>query len=359
MSVLARTKAARSLPLAASTQEGSAGDIASRERERAGEVAKISTHSSPPHRLTAAAAGGKLPVSPWERIQVEEAIAKAEALIEALDYIQRFADKTVVIKIGGSVMDDERALGNLLADVVFMNTVGMRPVIVHGGGKAISQAMEQRGLEVQFVQGRRYTDQRTLTVVEQVLCNQICSSIVALIESRGSAAMGLHTLSSCVLFAEKLFLEDDGRKVDLGQVGRVTEVNARLIELLCQAGTIPVLAPLARDRTGGKLNCNADTAAGEVAAALKAEKLVVVSDTHGIRSDVDDPDSRISEAAEADIKKMIDSGAIAEGMLPKVESCLRALEGGVQRAHIIDGRFTHSLLLEIFTEEGVGTVIQR
>ena len=290
---------------------------------------------------------------------MQEAIAKAKVLMEALEYIQRFRGKTVVIKMGGSVMDDEQAMGDLLADVVFMNTVGMRPVIVHGGGKAISRAMEAAGLEVQFVQGRRYTDQRSLTVVEHVLCNQVNRGIVDLLQARRSAAMALHSLSSCVLFGEKLFLEDDGRKVDLGQVGRVTEVNAQLIESLCRASTIPVIAPLARDRTGGKLNCNADTAAGEVAAALKAEKLVVVSDTHGIRSDVDDADSRISKATEADIKRMIDSGAISAGMLPKVEACLRALDAGVQRAHIIDGRLTHSLLLEIFTAEGVGTVIHQ
>ena len=289
---------------------------------------------------------------------MEEAIAKAKVLIEALDYIQRFAEKTVVIKMGGSVMDDEHAMGDLLADVVFMNTVGMRPVIVHGGGKAISEAMEKRGLQVHFVQGRRYTDQRALNVVEQVLCNEINRRIVAMIETLGSSAMGLHTLSSCVLSAEKLFLEEDGRQIDLGFVGRVTGVNARLIELLCQADTIPVIAPLARDRTGGKLNCNADTAVGEVAAALKAEKLVVVSDTHGIRSDPDDPDSTISDVSEEQIRKMIEAGTITAGMLPKVEACLRALDAGVKRAHIIDGRFPHSLLLEIFTEAGVGTLFQ-
>ncbi|HET6428230.1 MAG TPA: acetylglutamate kinase, partial [Phycisphaerae bacterium] len=177
--------------------------------------------------------------------------------------------------------------------------------------------------------------------------------------SAGADAMGLHTLSSSVLFGEQLFLESEGRKVDLGRVGTVTSVNSRLIELLCEARTIPVIAPLARDRAGVKLNCNADTAAGEVAAALKAEKFVVVSDTHGIRSDVSDPESRISSATEAQIRQMIEAGTIEGGMLPKVEACLRALDAGVRRAHIIDGRFPHSLLLEIFTEEGLGTLIQR
>jgi len=290
---------------------------------------------------------------------VEQAIAKAQTLIEAMDYIQRFADKIVVVKMGGSVMDDERAIREIMTDVVFMNTVGMRPVIVHGGGKAISQAMEQRGLEVQFVQGRRYTDRRSLTVVEHVLCNEINHQIVSMIESAGSRAMGLHSLASCVLFGEKLFLEQDGRKIDLGLVGRVTAVNSKLIELLCQADTIPVIAPLAQDRTGSTLNCNADTAAGEVAAAMKAEKLVVISDTHGIRRDVSDPNSLIAEITQADINNLIVEGIIAGGMLPKVEACMRAIEGGVNRTHIIDGRIGHSLLLEIFSDRGVGTLIRR
>ena len=291
---------------------------------------------------------------------MKEAIEKAETLVEALGYIQRFLDKIVVVKVGGSIMDDEHALKDMLTDVVFMNTVGMRPVIVHGGGKAISQAMEERGLEVQFVQGRRYTDQRTLTVVEHVLCNEINARMVQTIEALGSSAMGLHTLSSCVLFGEKLFLEEqDGRKIDLGFVGKVTHVNAKLIELLCQADTVPVIAPLARDKTGAKLNCNADTAAGEVAAALRTEKLVVVSDTHGIRGKVDDPASVVTTVSEAETRKMIEEGIIAGGMLPKVEACLRALEAGVSRTHIIDGRISHSLLLEIFSDRGVGTLIQK
>ena len=290
---------------------------------------------------------------------MDEAINKAQTLIEALGYIQRFQDRMVVVKFGGSVMDDERAMSDIIADVVFMNTVGMRPVIVHGGGKAINEAMEKRGLEVQFVQGRRYTDQRTLAVVEHVLCNEVNRQIVATIEALGSSAMGLHTLSSCVLFGEKLFLEEANRKIDLGFVGKVTSVNAKLLDLLCTADTIPVIAPLARDKTGAKLNCNADTAAGEVAAALKAEKLVVVSDTHGIRRNPKDPDSLIPQVTENEIKAMIADGTISSGMLPKVEACLRALEGGVNRTHIIDGKFTHSLLLEIFSDKGVGTLIQK
>lgn len=171
--------------------------------------------------------------------------------------------------------------------------------------------------------------------------------------------MGLHTLASNVLFSEKLFLEKEDRKIDLGFVGRVTSVNAKLIDLLSRADTIPVIAPLGRDKTGVKLNCNADTAAGEVAAALKAEKFVVVSDTHGIRRDAEDPETVAVSLTEAEIRKMIESGAISGGMLPKVEACLRALDAGVSRTHIINGRLPHSLLLEIFTEGGVGTLIQK
>ena len=290
---------------------------------------------------------------------MQEAIAKASVLTEALKYIQQYYGKTVVIKFGGSVMDDPEAMQNILTDVVFMNFVGMRPVLIHGGGKAINQAMEERGLEVQFVQGRRYTDQRTLTVVEHVLCSEVNEGIVKTLESLDCSAMAMHTLSSCVLFGERLFLDEDGRKIDLGMVGKVTHVNAELVKLLCQADTVPVIAPLARDKTGGKLNCNADTAAGEVAAAIKAEKFVVVSDTHGIRRDVNDPESYIPSITETEIRERITDGTISSGMLPKVEACLRALDGGVKGAHIIDGRIPHALLLEIFSDRGVGTLIQK
>jgi acetylglutamate kinase len=192
-----------------------------------------------------------------------------------------------------------------------------------------------------------------------VLCNEINRHLVTAIEALGSSAMGLHTLASDVLFGEKLFLEEEGRKIDLGFVGKVTAVNAKLIDLLCQADVVPVIAPLAQDRTGATLNCNADTAAGEVAAALRAEKLVVISDTHGIRRQPKDADSLIPQVSPEEIGRLIADGTISAGMLPKVEACLRALEGGVSRAHIIDGRIPHSLLLEIFSDRGVGTLIHR
>ena len=228
------------------------------------------------------------------------AIDKASALVEALGYIQRFHNKVVVVKVGGSIMDDEKALTDLLNDIVFMNYVGMQPVLVHGGGKAINQRMETAGLQPQMVMGRRYTDERTLAIAEQVLCNEINEFIVNFIQTQGCEAMGLHSLSSVVLFAEKTYLPGpDGRRIDLGLVGEVTSVNARLLQLLVQADSIPCIATIARDAAGNKLNVNADTAAGAVAAAMKAEKLVVVSDTHGIRTDPKDPDSLVRHLTSA------------------------------------------------------------
>ncbi|MCC6239464.1 MAG: acetylglutamate kinase [Phycisphaerales bacterium] len=287
-----------------------------------------------------------------------EAIKKANALVEAMSYIQRFHNKVVVVKVGGSIMDDEYALSNILNDIVFMNYVGMQPVLVHGGGKAINQAMDKAGLQPQWIQGRRYTDDRTLAIAEHVLCNQINRFIVNFIQSQGCEAMGLHSLSSVVLFAEKTYLDGaDGRRIDLGQVGDVKDVNARLLKLLVQADSIPVIATIARDQAGSKLNVNADTAAGAVAAAMKAEKLVVVSDTHGIRTNKDDPESRVSHLTVSQIDEMVKSGVISAGMLPKVQACRAALEGGTTKTHIIDGRIPHALLLEIYTEAGIGTEI--
>src|SRR5205814_3185662 len=217
-----------------------------------------------------------------------------------------------------------------LTDVVFMNYVGMQPVLVHGGGKAINAKMEAAGLVPQMVQGRRYTDERVLSIAEQVLCNEINKFIVTFIQSQGCEAMGLHSLSSNVLFAEKTYLlGEGGRRIDLGMVGEVRSVNARLLQLLVQADSIPCIATIARDDAGEKLNVNADTAAGAVAAAMKAEKLIVVSDTHGIRRDVNDPESRVSHLDVAEIDAMVKSGAIGTGMLPKVEACTQALRAGV------------------------------
>ena len=289
---------------------------------------------------------------------MEEAIAKAGALIEAMEYIRRFRGKIVVVKLGGSVLDEPGPERKLLTDVAFMATVGMRPVIVHGGGKAITRAMSESGLEPVWVQGRRYTDERTLTIVEHTLVNKVNSPICQTLTELGCGPMGLHSLSSCVLTGQTLRLEGQGgRKIDLGFVGQVTDVNGQLLRTLCEAGTIPVIASVAKDKAGGKLNINADSAAGMVAAAVKAEKLVMVSDTHGILRDMEDAESRVSSVDEEQIKEMVEGGIITGAMLPKVQACITALDSGVGKAHIIDGRIEHSLLLEIYTDKGVGTQI--
>ncbi len=289
---------------------------------------------------------------------MKEAIAKAAALIEAMEYIRRFRSRIVVVKLGGSVLGDTVMQKKMLTDVAFMATVGMQPVIVHGGGKAITRAMDKAGIEAQWIQGRRYTDQRILTIAEHTLVNEVNIPICQTLKKLGCVPSGLHSLSSCVLFARTLRLAgENGRKIDLGLVGQMTEVNSHLLKTLCDAGTIPVIAPIAQDNTGQKLNVNADSAAAMVAAALGAEKLVVVSDTHGIRKDINDPDSCISSLDEQQIKDMIKTGIITGAMLPKVQACITALDAGVKKTHIIDGRIEHSLLLEIYTDKGIGTQI--
>ena len=291
------------------------------------------------------------------------AIDKAQALIEAHRYILSFRDKIVVVKVGGSIQDDDAKMRALLTDVSFMSAVGMRPVIVHGGGKSINRAMDEAGLTARFIQGRRYTDLQTLEIAERVLVHEVNRGLVDQLNAAGSRAIGLHSLGSCVLFAERLALTGPaGEKIDLGYVGNIVEVNTVLLHALCEDGFIPVLAPVAvakkPDAHGvWKLNVNADTAAGHVAAALRAEKLVVCSDTHGIRPDPARPESYISSVTQREIEGMIERGVIGEGMLPKVEACLRAVRAGVHKAHIVDGRVPHSILLEIYTDAGIGTQI--
>ncbi len=289
---------------------------------------------------------------------MQQAIEKAGVLIEALPYIRSYQGRIIVVKLGGSVMDQPEAERELLRDVVFMHSVGMQPVIVHGGGKEINKAMDEAGLEPVFVQGLRYTDERTLAIAENVLSGRINRRLVETIEAFGVESIGLTSLTSCVLFADRMYLDGpDGRRLDIGFVGRVQSVNAKVVRLLCAADTIPVIAPIARDRSGGKLNVNADSAAGEVAAALAAEKLVMISDTHGVRRDPKDPGTMCPSLSRAEIHRLMEDGVIDRGMIPKVQACLRALEAGCRKAHIIDGRIPHSLLLEIFTDKGVGTQI--
>ncbi len=287
-----------------------------------------------------------------------EAIQKADTLIEAMEWIRKFRGKVTVIKLGGSVMEDEQAMSSLLLDVVFMETVGMRPVIVHGGGAAISRGMSDAGLEPRWVQGRRYTDDAALEIVERVLAGSVNRRIVEEIDRLGGRAEGLNFDTRNVLFGERITLKDaDGSDVDLGHVGRVTRVDRDTVEGLCRRWVVPVIPSMCVAESGQKLNVNADTAATAVAQALGAEKLVFLSDVNGVRRDKDDPDSLVHSLSAQQAREFIASGAVESGMIPKIEACLETLENGVRKIHIIDGRLRHSLLLEVYTSRGVGTEI--
>lgn len=285
---------------------------------------------------------------------MDEAISKANTLIEAMGWIRRFRGKTTVIKLGGSLMDDEQALMHILLDVIFMETVGMKPVIVHGGGKAINRALAKAGIEPNFVRGRRVTDQPTLQVVEQVLAGELNTFLTEEVERLGGRAMNLSFLTTNVLFGEK-HLSDDGE--DIGLVGEVTRVDRSVIEGLAYTDQVPVIPSMCAGEDGQHYNVNADTAAMAVAQSLGAEKLVFLSDVNGVRRDKDDPNTIIHSLSAEEARQLIKDGVIESGMIPKVESCLETLGRGVRKIHIIDGRLRHSLLLEIFTTSGVGTEI--
>lgn len=289
---------------------------------------------------------------------VDDAISKAAILIEALSYIQEFRDKTVVVKVGGSFLDDPEARRSVLTDIVFMRTVGIHPVLIHGGGPAISQAMKEAKIEPKWVGGLRYTDAETLKIVQDVLTNVINKGLVEEIRSLGGKADAVHPRSRAVLKVERHTGTDEkGKPVDLGFVGEVTEVDAWTLGHLLRENVIPVIAPLGMDDDSQVYNINADTAASRIAVAMKAEKLVNVSDTHGIRTKPDDPDSLASSLTRDQIRRLIKSGKITGGMIPKVDCCLTAVKGGVRKAHIIDGRIKHSLLLEVYTAKGIGTEV--
>ncbi|MCI0683787.1 MAG: acetylglutamate kinase [Gemmataceae bacterium] len=289
---------------------------------------------------------------------MDDAIRKAETLIEALSYIRQFQGRLTVIKLGGSAMEEADALRATLEDVVFMATVGLRPVLVHGGGKPIDRAMAAAGLKPRKVLGRRYTDDQTLAIVVRVLLQEINLGIEKQIRALGGRAVGPHLGSIQYLFGEKMTLAGpNGEPVDLGRVGMVSRIDAELIRDFCAAGVIPVIPCLAVDADGKWLNVNADTAAAAVAAQVGAEKLVLLTDTPGILRDRNDPHSLIPSLNAAQVQTLIAEKVIDEGMIPKVEACLDSLRGGVKKTHIIDGRLKHSLLLEIYTDRGVGTEI--
>jgi len=289
---------------------------------------------------------------------LEEAIKKANVLIEALQWIRQFRGKITVIKLGGSVMEDEQAISHVLLDIVFMETVGMRPVLVHGGGAAINRAMAEAGLEPRFIQGRRYTDEATLALVERVLAGEINERLAQRISELGGRAQPLNFRTTNVLRGEHIQLPDEnGLPVDLGYVGTITRVDRATIEQLCRAGIVPVIPSMCLTKERQKLNVNADTAATAVAQAVEAEKLVYLSDVNGVLRDENDPDSLIHSLTIDEARTLIAGGAVNQGMIPKVEACLETLQRGVNQIHIIDGRLRHSLLLEVYTTEGVGTQI--
>ena len=290
----------------------------------------------------------------------KSAIEKADVLIEALEWIRKFRDKVTVIKLGGSVLENADALRHLLLDIIFMRTVGMRPVVVHGGGAAISRAMAEAGLEARFIQGRRYTDDGARDIVERVLAYDTNNFISGRIEELGGRAAPLNFHTTNVLFGEKIMLTgEDGKPIDLGHVGAVTRVDRTTIENLCYAGIVPVIPSMCMGADKQKLNVNADTAAEAVAIALRAEKLVFLSDVNGVRRDKNDPKSLIESLSGAEANELIRTGVIESGMIPKVQACLETLDKGVRKIHIIDGRLRHSLMLEIYTNHGVGTEIHK
>jgi len=281
---------------------------------------------------------------------MDELIAKAEVLLEALPYIQRFAGRTVVIKYGGSAMLDDRLKLGFAQDIVLLNSLGLHPVIVHGGGPQIGKALERVGLETRFIRGQRVTDEATMEIVEMVLGGQINKAIVSNIERHGGTAIGISGKDGNLLTATKLEIEDG----DLGCVGRVSQVRPEVIDKLRESSFIPVIAPIGSDVAGRSYNINADVVAAEIARALGAEKLMLLTDVEGIL----DADGKLQPFLDIEAARgAITDGTVAGGMVPKVECAISALTGGVGQVHIIDGRVSHAVLLEIFTRKGVGTEV--
>ena len=287
----------------------------------------------------------------------------AEVLIEALPYIRRFYDRQIVIKYGGAAMEDDALIHSVMQDIVLMKYVGIRPIIVHGGGPRITAWMDKIGKVPEFVQGLRVTDAETVEVAEMVL-GSINKEIVSRINQHGGKAIGLSGKDANLVLAEKQetqVADENGQKVDadLGFVGKIIGINTEPVTALDKSGYIPVITPIGVGVDGQTYNINADTMAGEIASAFQAEKLIVLTDTRGILRDLSDDDSLIPTIRIREVDEFVREGCIAGGMLPKVEACTTALIGGVYKTHIIDGRIPHSLLLEVFTEGGVGTEIIR
>ena len=282
--------------------------------------------------------------------------ARAEALIEALPYIQKFRDQLFVIKYGGSAMEDDAVIDRLLRDVVLLEAVGINPVLIHGGGKAISQRMREAGQKPRFVNGLRVTDAAAISIVEEILDGVINPDIAARLVKSGGKAVGIH--GKKVLVGRKLPLQKEGaHDVDMGFVGEVVEVRLAEVEDAIRHGAVPVISPLARDAGGVVYNINADIAAGSIAGRLKAAKMIYVSDVPGLMRDQNDRGSLIPSVTREQIENLVADGNITGGMIPKVESAIHALKQGVKKVHFIDGRTPHAVLIEVFSNAGIGTEI--
>jgi acetylglutamate kinase len=287
----------------------------------------------------------------------DEAISnqtRVETLVHALPYIQRFRGKTIVVKYGGNAMINAELKAAVIEDVIMMACVGIRVALVHGGGPEIEAMLKKIGLESRFINGLRYTDEQTMEVVQMVLCGKVNKDIVSLIEQAGGRAIGLCGIDGSMLKAKRITTED------LGLVGEITQVDASVLNNVLDSGAIPVVSSVAsgiEDEAGLALNINADIAAAQIAAALGAEKLVLMTDVQGLLRNVQDPLSLVKMASRDELAQMKKDGILSKGMIPKADCCILALEGGVKKAHIIDGRLPHALLVELFTDEGIGTMI--
>ncbi|OGQ54778.1 MAG: acetylglutamate kinase [Deltaproteobacteria bacterium RIFCSPLOWO2_02_56_12] len=292
---------------------------------------------------------------------MEKFIGKAEVLMEALPYIQRFYGKTFVIKYGGSAMADEELKASFAQDMVLLKYVGINPVVVHGGGPQINEVLQKMGTPTQFVRGMRVTDQETMDIVEMVLAGKINKEIVSLINRHGGMAVGLSGKDGGLIQARKMSVTvaangEPPEIIDIGLVGEIVGINPMVINTLDENKFIPVIAPVGAGEQGETYNINADLVAGQLAEALGAEKLILLTDVDGVK---DKKGGLLSTLKINQARKLIQEGVVAEGMIPKVECCIEALKGGVGKTHIIDGRVKHAVLLEIFTKEGVGTEVVR
>ncbi|MBQ3038513.1 MAG: acetylglutamate kinase [Clostridia bacterium] len=286
---------------------------------------------------------------------MQELIGKAGVLIEALPYIQKFAVSTVVVKYGGNAMINEEIKNSVIEDIILLKFIGLNPIVVHGGGPDISKALHDNNIKSEFINGLRVTDEDTIRIAQMVLVGKTNKEIVSLLNLKGGKAVGFCGIDGSFIKCEKQMTEVDGKEVDLGYVGHITEVDKHIVEYICKDAYIPVIAPIGVDENGQSYNINADSVAAAVAAAVEAEKLILLTDVDGVH---DADGNVVYETEKHEINKMIEDGTINGGMIPKVLGCIEAIDSGVRGVHIIDGRVPHCLLLEIFTKSGVGTLIK-